>query len=194
MSRSRLVPCEHFSCMVPGAKRFPQRILLWLVVCWVQSLDWYCDTSPSSKCYKSHSQSRTSPSFVHRNALFKPPDPVCEPASKHLFEFDNLMVSFVIHPSLIFHAQTCANTSSSCGPAGPSSPRRTSRDAPQAAARKSPSSCSNGAPASSSIASTACARPQSARPRSSKWPTTRRCHPRTPSFGPASSASRVRRL
>ncbi len=30
-------------------KGSPQQILLWLVVCWVQSIDWYCDASMSSK-------------------------------------------------------------------------------------------------------------------------------------------------
>ncbi len=54
LSRSRLVSCEVFLYMGPGAQRFPQQILLWLVVYWVQSLDWYCEASTSSKWYPSH--------------------------------------------------------------------------------------------------------------------------------------------
>ncbi len=52
------------TCMVPGAKRFRRQILLWLVVCWFQSLDWYCDASTSSKWYKSHSPSRSVTSLM----------------------------------------------------------------------------------------------------------------------------------
>ncbi len=37
------------------------------VVCWVQSIDWYCDASTSFKWYKSHETSRTATSFTDRH-------------------------------------------------------------------------------------------------------------------------------
>ncbi len=53
-----------FLIMVPGTKRFPQLILPWQVICWVQSSDWYCDASMSSSWCKTHSPLRTSLSFL----------------------------------------------------------------------------------------------------------------------------------